>query len=71
MPYQSNTSEVVKKNPNEWVSKDEPMTRAQASYLKALCDKHEEKFYESLSKAQASAQIDALRQRQAQSVTKA
>jgi hypothetical protein len=28
----------TQKDPDDWVSGDEPMTRAQASYLKTLCE---------------------------------
>ncbi len=70
MPYQKDI-EVAKKDPQSWVSKDEPMTGAQASYLKALCEKNGEKFYENLTKAQASAQINSLTQRKAAAVTQA
>lgn len=56
-------SSVVKKDPNDWISKGEPMTRAQSLYLKALCEQKGEKFYESLTKAQAAVQIDSLKQR--------
>ena len=28
----------TKKDPDEWVSGDDPMTGAQASYLKTLCE---------------------------------
>ena len=28
----------TQKNPDEWVSGDDPMTGAQASYLKTLCE---------------------------------
>ena len=28
----------AKKNPDEWLSGDDPMTGAQASYLKTLCE---------------------------------
>jgi len=51
------------KPPEEWVSGDEPMTGAQASYLTTLC---EEAKYEppagNLTKAQASRLIDELKQ---------
>lgn len=68
MPYQKE-SEVQKKDPQSWVSKDEPMTGAQASYLKALCEQQGEKFYENLSKAQASAQINTLLRKKTSPIT--
>ena len=49
------------KNPADWVSGDDPMTGAQASYLKTLCEQANETFQEGLNKAQASERIDALR----------
>ena len=51
------------KNPDEWVSGDDPMTGAQASYLKTLSEQAGEPtaFYVKLSKAEASRRIDKLR----------
>jgi hypothetical protein len=48
------------KNPDEWTTGDEPMTGAQASYLKTLSDEAGEEFDEKMSKAQASKRIDEL-----------
>jgi len=56
---QSNTV----KDPDEWVTGDEPMTGAQRSYLKTLSDEAKEPFDENLSKADASKRIDALQQK--------
>ncbi|MDP9377016.1 MAG: DUF3072 domain-containing protein, partial [Actinomycetota bacterium] len=50
----------VEKDPDEWVTGDEPMTGAQESYLKTLSDQADEKFDDSLSKADASKKIDEL-----------
>ncbi|MBD0292833.1 MAG: DUF3072 domain-containing protein [Jiangellaceae bacterium] len=50
----------VDKDPDEWVTGDEPMTGAQASYLKTLSDEASEPFDESLTKAQASKRIEEL-----------
>ncbi|WP_102109916.1 DUF3072 domain-containing protein [Oceaniglobus roseus] len=44
----------------DWVTGDEPMTGAQASYLKTLCEEAGEDFDPGLSKAEASRRIDAL-----------
>jgi len=52
----------VDKDPDEWKTGDEPMTGAQASYLKTLADQAGEAFDESLTKAEASRRIDALQQ---------
>ena len=53
----------TQKDPDDWVSGDEPMTGAQASYLKTLSEQaHEpDAFDEKLTKAEASKQIDRLR----------
>ncbi len=55
----------TEKDPDEWVSGDEPMTGAQASYLKTLsAQAHEpEAFDENLTKAEASKHIDRLREK--------
>jgi Protein of unknown function (DUF3072) len=55
----------AEKNPDEWVSGDEPMTGAQASYLKTLSEQaHEPSAYkENLTKAEASKQIDRLKEK--------
>ena len=50
----------MQKDPETWVTGDEPMTGAQASYLKTLCEETGEDFDEKLTKAQASERIDAL-----------
>jgi Protein of unknown function (DUF3072) len=51
------------KDPEDWTTGDEPMTGAQRSYLKTLCDKANEPMDETLTKAQASERITALQQR--------
>ncbi len=51
------------KDPNEWVTGGEPMTGAQASYLKTLCGETGETFDPDLTKAEASKRIDELRER--------
>ena len=48
------------KDPADWTTGDEPMTGAQASYLKTLCEEAGEAFDPGLSKAAASRRIDAL-----------
>ena len=54
----------AKKNPDEWLSGDDPMTGAQASYLKTLCEQAgmPELFNDDLTKAEASKLIDEMRQ---------
>ena len=51
------------KDPDDWVSGDEPMTGAQASYLEMLSEECDEPsaFTPDLSKAEASKRIDALK----------
>lgn len=51
----------AEKDPETWVTGDEPMTGAQASYLKTLCEETGEAFDETLSKAHASETIDRLK----------
>lgn len=51
------------KAPDDWVTGDETMTGAQASYLKTLCEEAGEPFDPDLSKAQASKCIDELQQK--------
>ena len=55
----------MEKDPDDWVSGDEPMTGAQASYLKTLSEeaKEPEAFSEDLTKAEASRRIDALKEK--------
>ena len=53
----------LEKDPDDWVSGDDPMTDAQSSYLATLCEQAKEEFEPHLSKAEASKRIDALRER--------
>lgn len=50
----------MRKSPDDWVSGDEPMTGAQRSYLKTLCEEAKQPFDDTLTKAQASKRIDEL-----------
>ena len=50
----------AEKPPEDWVTGDEPMTGAQASYLQTLSEEAGEEFDPNLTKAQASERIDAL-----------
>ena len=50
----------MRKDPDDWVSGDEPMTGAQKSYLKTLCEEARQPFDENLTKAEASKRIDEL-----------
>jgi hypothetical protein len=49
------------KDPNEWVTGDEPMTGAQDSYLHTLARQAGEEVEDDLTKAEASQKIDELR----------
>jgi hypothetical protein len=53
----------TKKDLDEWVSGDDPMTGAQASYLKTLCEQAgtPELYDDDLTKAEASKRIDEMR----------
>lgn len=53
----------MEKDPDDWVTGDEPMTGAQRSYLKTLCEEAKEDFDENLSKAAASKRIDELQEK--------
>jgi Protein of unknown function (DUF3072) len=52
-----------KKDPDEWVTKDEPMTGPQRSYLQTLCREAGEEFNENWTKAEASKKIEELQQK--------
>ena len=52
------------KDPEDWVTGDEPMTGAQASYLTTLCEQaHVDPPKQGLTKAQASKLIDEMKSR--------
>jgi Protein of unknown function (DUF3072) len=51
------------KDPDDWVTGDEPMTGAQASYLKTLSQEAKEEFDPGLTKAEASKRIDELQEK--------
>lgn len=57
----------TEKPPEEWVSGNDPMTGAQASYLKTLSEEcgEPDAFAENLTKAEASKRIDALKAKRA------
>jgi hypothetical protein len=62
----SNPGGNTEKDPSEWVSGDDAMTGAQASYLKTLSEELNapEAFADDLTKAEASVRIDELKGRQ-------
>jgi len=53
-------SSNTEKDPDNWTTGEEPMTGAQASYLRTLAEEAGESFDPSLSKADASKRIDEL-----------
>ena len=54
---------TAQKDPEDWVTGDEPMTGPQASYLQTLCQEAGEDFDDSLTKAQASERIEELQRK--------
>ncbi len=57
------TGSNTEKDPSDWTTGGEPMTGAQASYLKTLCEETQTPFDETLTKADASKLIDELQGR--------
>ncbi|MGR3631077.1 MAG: DUF3072 domain-containing protein [Limimaricola soesokkakensis] len=53
----------AEKSPEDWVTGDEPMTGARASYLKTLSEEAGEEFDDGLTKAEASERINALQEK--------
>ena len=58
----ANESNTIKE-PENWVTGDEPMTGAQRSYLSTLSEEAKEDFDENLTKAEASIKIDELQEK--------
>lgn len=58
-----NTLGNAEKNPDDWVTGDEPMTGAQRSYLHTLAGEAGEEFRGDLTKAEASKKIEELQQK--------
>jgi hypothetical protein len=54
------TPSNLEKDPDEWVTGEEPMTAAQQSYLTLLAQEAGEAVPEGLTKAEASRRIDEL-----------
>lgn len=65
----TNPTDNAQKDPDAWVSGDDPMTGAQASYLTTLSEQADEPeaFDETIDKAEASRRIDALKEKLGQS----
>ncbi|WP_439029484.1 DUF3072 domain-containing protein [Gordonia terrae] len=53
----------TEKDPDDWVTGDEPMTGAQRSYLDTLAREAGETISADLTKAEASEEIDRLQQK--------
>ena len=53
----------MSKDPEDWVTGDEPMTGAQRSYWKTLSEEAHEPFDENLTQAEASKRIDELQRK--------
>ena len=60
-PDKSDLGGNAQKDPENWVTGDEPMTGAQKSYLMTLCEETGHDFDAELTKAEASERIDALK----------
>ena len=56
----TDTGSNTEKDPSDWTTGGEPMTGAQASYLKTLCEETGHPVDENLNKADASKLIDLL-----------
>ena len=59
----SHPTSNAEKDPDDWTTGDEPMTGAQASYLKTLSEEAHEEFDDDMTKAEASKKIDALQEK--------
>ena len=58
-----NSGDTAVKDPDDWVTGDEPMTGAQRSYLDTLAREAGEELPADLTKAQASEHIERLQQK--------
>ena len=56
----TNAAPAAQKDPEDWVTGDEPMTGAQRSYLDTLAREAGEQLSPDLTKAEASEHIDRL-----------
>jgi hypothetical protein len=57
------------KDPQDWVTGDEPMTGPQRSYLRTLAQEAGAEVPDELTKAEASAMIDELQERTGRGVS--
>lgn len=58
-----NDKSNAEKDPQDWITGDEPMTGAQRSYLNTLASEAGEKPEEELTKAEASKKIEELQRK--------
>ncbi len=68
--FKSNLGSNTVKDPDNWVTGEEPMTGAQRSYLQTLSDEAKEPMDENLTKAQASKRIEELQQKTGRGLNK-
>ena len=61
MSEQPTAEQTLEKDPNDWVTGDEPATGAQKSYLETLTRASDEDVPDDLTKAEASKKIDELK----------
>ena len=61
MSEPNSPEQTTEKNPDDWVTGDEPATGAQRSYLETLARGTDEEIPEDISKADASKKIDELK----------
>jgi len=62
MTEQNDDDTAARKDPDEWVSGDEPATASQMSYLQTLAQDSGREIDKDLTKAEASKLIDELRE---------
>ena len=61
MSEANSADQTTEKDPDTWVTGDEPATGAQKSYLETLARGTDEQIPEDISKADASKKIDELK----------
>jgi len=60
-PHTSAHRRLDTRDPDDWITGNQPMTTSQAKYLRLLCEEAGAAFEAKLTKAQASKRIDLLR----------
>jgi hypothetical protein len=61
MSEEPTAEQTLEKDPDDWVTGEEPATGAQKSYLETLTRATDEEVPEDLTKAEASKKIDELK----------